>query len=280
MRIASVVLIALAALPSTTAQCTSLCADGGAVGDEMAVLPVPGVGNVPCNVAASVIPSAGLSDEECTLAQAGGYLVCDCATPPLPNSKLPCSFCSDGTLPSNPTATISPAVGLPSGGEISDCLGLVAYASLLQASDSATCSLIQSTYGSVCGCAPGGAVVPTTTVGAAVTTTTGAPEENTTGVATQLPETTSAVGEGTTEDTVLAEEPTASPAPSLASAIDSGMPSFLAADTNFPSANPPSSSITPFPTPFPTAEPTSDASISKGVLSTVALVIGTLVVIM
>ena len=269
--------LALAALPSSLAQtsnCTSLCADGSAPPNTAGILPVPGVGDLDCGVAASLISSASLNSEDCTLAQAAAFLICECPTAPPPNAALSCSFCPNGSPPTNLGATIVPSVSIPSnGGQVDTCEGLVALASVLtgDASDSSLCTDIQTTYAEICGCTlPQGeaATAPPT-----ATPVDGSP------VANPAPSTSSAAPSAT----ILVD----SSAPSLLTGVSSSMsPSIVfAPDTSMPtvvvdggsggSGGEPSSG--PGITPFPSAEPTSSAYAAGTVT---AMAIGMLVAVM
>lgn len=271
MKIAAVFLLALSAIPSSLAQNCTLCADGGAPGNTDAELPVPGVGNIPCGVAASLIGNAGLTAAECTVAQAAAFLICECATVPDPNLDLSCAFCADGALPTNPQGVLDPPVPIEAtGGEISDCTGLVAYASTLMgtAEDAAICVDIQSNYGVACGCVPG--VVATTAGDAA--TTTDAPETTT----VEEVETTTAEEAGPTFDP-NAELP--SNAPSTMADVDTSMPTDAGAGgAAEPPPTPMPNGLTPFPTASPTVELTSDAHATVG--SMFGFIVGMFVALM
>ena len=207
MKLASaVVVLALAVLPSSTVNgqvCPSLCTDGSAPGNLDAELPVPGVGNVRCEVAASLINTLPtITAEQCTTIQAAGFLICECPTTPQANVDLPCAFCADGSLPTNMDDPIEPTVPISqTGGEIQRCGGLVALASTLSGSaeDAATCETIQS-YATVCGC------------GAASEGATDAPEDATTVVDEETTGATEAAGPGGPGEeeatTVVVEEAT------------------------------------------------------------------------
>jgi hypothetical protein len=297
MKLASaVVVLALAVLPSSTVNgqvCPSLCTDGSAPGNLDAELPVPGVGNVRCELAASLINTLPtITAEQCTTIQAAGFLICECPTTPQANVDLPCAFCADGSLPTNMDDAIEPTVPISqTGGEIQRCGGLVALASTLSGSaeDAATCETIQS-YATVCGC------------GAASEGATDAPEDATTVVDEETTGATEAAGPGGPGEeeatTVVVEEattvavvpptepaeeetteagpggdmggpgaddgpliPSSSPAPSLVETlVGSSMPSSTGTEmpVEFGATEPPSP--TSILTPFPTAEPTSAAA--------------------
>jgi hypothetical protein len=283
MKLASAVVLALAVLPSTVSGqvCPSLCTDGSDPGNLEAELPVPGVGNVSCEDAASLINTLPtITSDQCTTIQAAAFLICECRTTPQANVNLPCAFCADGSLPTNMDDPIEPTVPIPlTDGEIQRCGGLVALASTLSGSaeDMATCETIQS-YATVCGCAAEGAtgepeeattVVDEETTGATEPAGPGGPgeEEEATTVAVVPPtepaeEETTVGGPGAEDDPLI---PTSSPAPSLVEIVDSSMPTLSSSGTEMPVESggsgvtePPSP--TSILTPFPTAEPTSAAA--------------------
>ena len=91
--------------------CTSLCFGGEAPQNLEAELPVPGVGPISCELAASLIPSVpSITVEQCTAAQSAAFIICDCPTAPPPDVNLPCAFCLDGSLPANPDEVIDPTI--------------------------------------------------------------------------------------------------------------------------------------------------------------------------
>lgn len=292
MKLASAVVLALAVLPFSTVNgqgCPSLCTNGTDPLNLEAELPVPGLGNVSCEVAASLINTLPtITSEQCTTIQAAAFLICECPLTPQANVNLPCAFCADGSLPTNMDDPIEPTVPIPlTGGEIERCGGLVALASTLSSSaeDTATCETIQS-YATVCGCAAaevatGEPEEATTVVEEETTGATAGPdgpggpgeEEEATTVAVVPPtepaeeETTMAGpggdmgGPGEEADDPLI--PTSSPAPSLGVAVYSSMmPTSSSSGTEMPvesvATEPPSP--TSILTPFPTAEPTSAAA--------------------
>lgn len=305
MKIASVVVLALLPFTIHGQGCASLCADGSQPGNLEAELPVPGVGPISCELAASLIPSVPtITPEQCTAAQAAASVLCECPTAPPPDVNLPCAFCLDGSTPTNPDEEIEPTVPIPqTGGAIEECSGLVALASTLTESieDTATCALIQ-TYSTVCGCP-----APANTTAAPEEPTTVVPvaDEGTT-VATVDPVTTEAVVEETTsilpteESTTEVEEegnttavtddplgdvliPTASPAPSFASDLDTNMPTSDNTGTGMPvdfgATEPPVAPPSSIITRSPTAELTS-AGYAMATKSTVCgAVLGMLVTI-
>jgi len=295
MRIASFVALAIAALPASFAQeCLTLCADGGAPGNEDGVLPVPGVGDISCGLAATLIPAAQLDPEQCALSQAAAFILCECEEPPTPNLDRPCAFCPNGQLPPDLTVVVNPIPIPDIGGEVATCGGLAALAATLEEPDLATCALIQ-TNAADCGCSE--AQEETTTTGepdGATTaaeeeaTTTGAAEEATSTGAEEEATTTGAEEEATTVEGGVEATTTAGTdeaattveggvvAPSMTppdEGIASGMPSTegAAVNTNMPTGTP--APVSGGLTQFPTAEPTSAATSTATVMlvSTVAL---------
>jgi len=319
MRIASFVALAIAALPASFAQeCLTLCADGGAPGNEDGVLPVPGVGDISCGLAATLIPAAQLDPEQCALSQAAAFILCECEEPPTPNLDRPCAFCPNGQLPPDLTVVVNPIPIPDIGGEVATCGGLAALAATLEEPDLATCALIQ-TNAADCGCSeaqeettttgePDGATTAAeeatttgepdgaTTAAEEEATTTGAAEEATTTGAAEEATTTGAEEEATTVEGGVEATTTAGTdeaattveggvvAPSMTppdEGIASGMPSTegAAVDTNMPTV--------PAPTPaaggltqFPTAEPTSAATSTATVMLVSTVALGMLVAMM
>lgn len=153
MRIVSLVAVTLALLRTVSGQDCTLCADGSAPTNAQATIPIPGVGPIPCDLAAIGISSTEVTVDECTQVRAAGFLICGCATVPDPNIALPCAFCADGSLPTNLATALPEAI--PLGDDLPDsetCQDLVAAASLLQPSEIDLCDEIQ-TYAFLCGCA-------------------------------------------------------------------------------------------------------------------------------
>jgi len=176
MRIAPVFALTIAALPSCSAQdCVSLCVEGERDESVTGAFLYPGYGVANCAAGApSLIEALDLSPEECTMVHAAAFLVCGCPSPPPPNTNLLCTFCSDGSLPTNPKANIDPPVAIPDSGiEVTDCNGLVALASLPD-TNATLCAQIKADFAETCGCAAveeGQPPVDTSTVVQGETTT-------------------------------------------------------------------------------------------------------------